>query len=268
MPPTWTSPTSRPPRSAARSRAPGRSGSHSLAAGGGVGRDAEAASARRRRGVHPDHAAGGVEQRPSGVARLERRVRLDEPGELLGAAVLGRGGDRPAEAGDRPATPVSDAGAARVPDRAHRLADGEAGRLAGPNGREAGSAPELEHRHVVAHVVADDARRYVRPVPGTVTRIVVAPAITWLFVSTSPEEVSTIPCRRPRRPRSRARCRRRRSPRSATPTSSRSRAPLRRRSGRRPGPQPPPPRARPHRARAPGEESAVCWTWSESSPAT
>ena len=58
---------------------------------------------------------------------------------------------------------------------------------------EPGRALELEHGDVVAHVVADDARRVGAPVPGTTTRIVVAPAITWLFVSTSPEEVSTMP---------------------------------------------------------------------------
>ena len=34
---------------------------------------------------------------------------------------------------------------------------------------------------------------YLRPVEGSVTRIVVAPRITWLFVSTSPDELSTMP---------------------------------------------------------------------------
>jgi hypothetical protein len=34
---------------------------------------------------------------------------------------------------------------------------------------------------------------YVRPVDGTVTLIAPAPRMTWLFVSTVPEEVSTIP---------------------------------------------------------------------------
>ena len=32
-----------------------------------------------------------------------------------------------------------------------------------------------------------------RPLPTSVARIVVAPRITWLFVTTSPSEVSTIP---------------------------------------------------------------------------
>jgi len=52
---------------------------------------------------------------------------------------------------------------------------------------------ELDDGEVTGAVIADDRGRVVRPLPISVTEMLVAPSTTWLLVSTSPEEVSTWP---------------------------------------------------------------------------
>ena len=57
---------------------------------------------RRGRGVDADHLPGGVDERAAGVAGLDVRVRLDQPGQVLGrAAALVARGDRLVQGGDR-----------------------------------------------------------------------------------------------------------------------------------------------------------------------
>ena len=109
-------------------------------------------------GVHADHPVGAVEQRTSGVARLERGVALDQAVELFRAVLLVGRGDRLAEADDRAADAGELPGPAGVARGGHLLADAQ--RRGVPERRRAQirRAAQLEHRDIVGDVVAHDGR--------------------------------------------------------------------------------------------------------------
>src|SRR6202167_3404984 len=111
-----------------------------------------------RRGVDADHLAGGVDQRPARVPRLDRSVVVDQAGQLLGRArALVRGSDRFVErgylaGGDRRRAAL----ALRVAERDHLLADRGGVGVAELHGLKAGGALQLQHGDVLGLVVADD----------------------------------------------------------------------------------------------------------------
>ena len=128
--------------------------------GGGRSR-AELGGSARPGGVDADHLAVGVGERATGVARLDRRVGLDEPGQLLGGAgPFVAGGDRPAQAGDPAGGDRGGAVAAeRVADGDDLVADAHLRRVAEARGRQARGALQLQHRDVLGRAVADHLRR-------------------------------------------------------------------------------------------------------------
>ncbi|VUD75082.1 hypothetical protein MET9862_05722 [Methylobacterium symbioticum] len=112
------------------------------------------AGGREDRRVHPDQPARGIEQRAAGIARIDRRIGLDHPGEFP-----------PLPRRQAPLQRADHAGGQRVVE-AEGVADGE-GRLAnlqvrrgadGEGRRHAADAAELEHREVVGGRGADEAR--------------------------------------------------------------------------------------------------------------
>src|SRR5580704_8639910 len=113
------------------------------------------------RGVDADHLAGGVDQRPARVPRLDRSVVVDQPGQLLRRArALVRGGDRFVErgylaGGDRRRAAL----ALRVAERDHLLADRGGVGVAELHGLQARGALQLQHGDVLGLVVADDLGR-------------------------------------------------------------------------------------------------------------
>ena len=120
---------------------------------GDVDRDgeADAVAVRGDGGVDADDIAAGVEQRPARVARVDRRVGLDEVGQRL--VVVGR--DRAAlgrhdAAGDRVRI-----GAQRAADRDDQLADLERVGLA-DRGRRQARGVDLDDREVGQGVDAVD----------------------------------------------------------------------------------------------------------------
>src|SRR5580692_6398888 len=114
-----------------------------------------------RRGVDADHLAGGVDERPARVPRLDRSVVVDQPSQLLGRArALVRGGDRGVEGcylavRDRRCAAL----AFRVAERDHFLADRGGVGVAELHCLQAGGALQLQHRDVLGLVVADDPCR-------------------------------------------------------------------------------------------------------------
>src|ERR1700733_11025137 len=110
-----------------------------------------------RRGVDADHLAGGVDQRPARVPRLDRSVVVDQAGQLLGRArALVRGFDRFVErgylaGGDRRRAAL----ALRVAERDHLLADRGGVGVADLHGLKAGGALQLQHGDALGLVVAD-----------------------------------------------------------------------------------------------------------------
>src|SRR4051794_87924 len=127
---------------------------------GGVDRDGEAdadvavtAAAGLDLRVDPDHAAGGVEQRAAGVARVDRGVGLDDAVDLEAVRRL----DRALRGGDD-ARRERALEAERVADRDRRVADLDASRRAERQRRQlAGLRRDLEHRKVARLVAAEDA---------------------------------------------------------------------------------------------------------------
>src|SRR6185437_14028127 len=114
------------------------------------------------RGVHADHLAVGVDQRAAGVARLDVRVGLDQPGQLLavGAGPIIRRGDALVQGGDRAGGDRRGAAlAARVAQRGHGVASLHAGGVAQVGGGEAGRVLQLDHRDVLGRVVPDHLGR-------------------------------------------------------------------------------------------------------------
>ena len=91
------------------------------------------------------------------IARNDGCVRLDQARQLLGVAGLVARDDRPPERRHGSRDARQRAGAARVPERGHRLADGH--RVAGRDRLEIRGALELDDRDVLRPRVADDRRR-------------------------------------------------------------------------------------------------------------
>ena len=121
----------------------------------GVGRDREADALRALddRGVDADHLAARGDQRPAGIARVERRVGLDH--------VV----DQPAGAGaQRAAERRDDAGrhgrfeAERIADRDHELAAPQPLGIAERRGRQRDRRVDPHQRKIGIGIVADHAR--------------------------------------------------------------------------------------------------------------
>src|SRR5207248_3011837 len=101
------------------------------------------------RGVHADHLAEGVDQRAARVTRLDVRVGLDQPGQLLavGAGPFVRRGDALVQGGDRARRDRrGTALAARVAQRGHGVAGLHAGGVAQVGGGEGGRVRQLVDR--------------------------------------------------------------------------------------------------------------------------
>ena len=111
-------------------------------------------------GVHADHLPVGVDERPAGVARFDRRVDLNEAVQRLEAAAgIAPGGDGLVETGHtsragRRRSPL----ATRVADRDDGIVDRNIRRFAGRHGVETGNIADAQQRDVVHHVVPHDAR--------------------------------------------------------------------------------------------------------------
>jgi hypothetical protein len=115
-----------------------------------------AASATEDHGVHADHFAAHIEQRPAGVAGIHRHVRLDE----RHVVVLAANGTRRGTHDARRRTVVE---AERRADRQHPFAGPHLLRIADAHGRQI-LRIDLDHRHVAVRIEADDLRRKFAPV--------------------------------------------------------------------------------------------------------
>ena len=158
---------------------------------GGVDRDREADALRRQdhRGVHADHPPARVDQRPARVARVERRVGLDDVVDQPPRLRAQRAAERADHAGRHRAVEAE-----RVADRDGELADAQRGESPKRDRRERCQIAPC--RRMTARSVSGSSptrwRRSLRP-SSSVTVMRFAPLTTWLLVSTKPSGVSTKP---------------------------------------------------------------------------
>src|SRR6185436_2309003 len=104
--------------------------------------------------VDPDHATGRVEERAAGVARVDRRVGLDDAVDLEAVRRLDRAAGRRHDAGRERALEPE-----RVADRDRRIAHLDRARRAERERRQLVRAPlDLEQRQVGGLVAAEDRR--------------------------------------------------------------------------------------------------------------
>ena len=133
--------------------------------------------------VDADHPALRVEQRPTGVAVVDRRIRLDRVHEVV--VRRRQRVDRPADRRDDADAQRADV-AERAADRGDGLADLGRSRIAERDGRErVGGRIDLDQADVVEDVPADDRRGH-STTRRSAALIFFAPSpafvITWEFV--------------------------------------------------------------------------------------
>jgi len=110
-----------------------------------------AAGGREDRGVHADHLSPHVEQRTTEIARVDRRVGLDE-------VIIGAGANLPA-AGRDDAGGCRAAGAKGISHGKHRLTDAAIGARSPGNRRQRTARLYLQQGDVRLRIGADDTRR-------------------------------------------------------------------------------------------------------------
>ncbi len=110
-------------------------------------------------GVDADHVAARVDQRPAGVAGIERRVGLQHVVEQAAGLRAHRAAERADDAGGHRVLEAE-----RAADRDRHLPDAHARRVAEADPREV-ARRHLEHGEVRVRIVADDlrGRRCARP---------------------------------------------------------------------------------------------------------
>ena len=157
-------------------------------------READALRRQDHRGVDADDLAGRRDERPAGVAGVERRVGLDDVVHQPSRSRAQRSAERADDAGrDGMVEAVRIADGDRDLTRRGRASNRRAGPTAGASRRPAGRRDRCRRRAPIRSARDANGR------PAAARRSPIRASTTWLLVRTKPSGVKTTPEPPPRR---------------------------------------------------------------------